>query len=56
MQRQRVDYRGEHPHLVALYAVEAAADALQTAEDVAAADDDAYLGACGGRGADLFGV
>ena len=56
LERQRVDDRGEHAHLVALHAVEALFGAREAAEDVAAADDDADLDArcCGGF--DLLGV
>ena len=43
LQRERVDDGGEHAHVVALRAVHAGARALEAAEDVAAADDDADL-------------
>ncbi len=42
-QGEAVDDGGQHAHLVALDAVEAFAGAAQSAEDVASADDDAYL-------------
>ena len=43
LQRERVDDRREHAHVVALRAIHAFAGALEAAEDVAAADDDAEL-------------
>ena len=57
--REGVDHGREHPHVVALRAVHPRAGALEAAEDVPAADDDADLhaegvdlGELGGRGAD----
>ena len=43
LQRHRVDDGGEHAHVVALPTVETLVGAADTAEDVAAADDDAHL-------------
>ena len=40
LQRQRVDDRGEHAHVVGLGAVHAGTGAGHAAPDVAAADDD----------------
>ena len=51
-----VDDRGEHAHLVAVHAVEALPDALQAAEDVAAAVDDGDLEAGFRGGRDFFCV
>ena len=56
MQGQRVNDRGEHAHLVAFHAVEAFLCAREAAENVASADDDADLDACGRSRPDLFGV
>ena len=43
LQRERVDDRGQHAHVVALRAIHAFAGAAQAAEDVAAADHQAEL-------------
>jgi hypothetical protein len=43
LQRQRVDHRGQHAHLVAGDPVESRGDQLGAAEDVASADDQANL-------------
>ena len=51
-----VDDGGQHPHLVALDAVEALHGPLQSAEDVASANDDAHLYAHVAYFLDLFGV
>ena len=56
LQRQRVDDRGQHAHLVALHAVETLLGPGHAAEDVAAADDDAYLYAACCRRLDLLGI
>ena len=56
LQGQRVNDRGEHAHLVAFHAVEAFLCAREAAENVASADDDADLDACGRSRPDLFGV
>lgn len=53
---EAVDYGGEHTHLVARYAVEAAGGSAQTAEYVASADYDGYFGAALDGGLDLSGV
>ena len=42
-QRQRVDHGGAHAHLIALHAVETLTCTGETAENVAAADDDTDL-------------
>ena len=44
LERERIDDRAEHTHVVALRAVHAGARALQAAEDVSAADHDTDLG------------
>jgi len=56
LERQRIDDRGQHAHLVALDTVEAFLGPRHAAEDVAAADDDAYLHAACGRCLDLLRV
>jgi hypothetical protein len=43
LQGEGVDHRRQHAHVVALRAVHARARALEAAEDVASADDDADL-------------
>ena len=45
LQRQRVDHRRQHAHVIGRRAIHAARARGQAAEDVAAADDDAGLDA-----------
>lgn len=51
-----VDSGGQHSHLIAFHAIEALGGSAESAEDVASADDDAYLDAEGGDRLDLRGV
>jgi len=46
----------QHSHLVAFHAVEPLAGALKSPEDVAAADDDAYLNSRSDDGFDLLRI
>ena len=55
LERQRVEHRREHPHVVAGRAVHAPCAAAQSAVDVAAADDDRDLDAAPVDGGDLAG-
>ena len=55
LERQGVDHRGEHAHVVAGHAVDAAVARGQAADDVAAADDDGDLHPQGVDVADLVG-
>ena len=53
---QSVDDGGQHPHVVALYSIHALSRALHAPEDVAPADDQAYLDAFPGDALDVLGV
>ena len=55
LEREGVDHRREHAHVVALRAVHAGCRALDAAEDVAAAHDDGHLDAVLPHGLDLVG-
>ena len=56
LQGQRIDDGGKHTHLITFDAVEALFGSTQSAEDIAASDDDAYLHAAVGDSFHLFGI
>ena len=56
LEGQSVDDGGQHPHVVALNPIHALGSSLHAPEDVAPADDQAYLDAFLGDALDVLGI